>query len=288
MIETSGKACGQEDTLPDGQSPDFVDLDADRALLSTAVDQAGAIARKYFRADAKSWEKGPGQIVTEADIAIDQALHTLILAERPDDGWLSEERRDDGSRSRRRRVWVVDPIDGTRSFANGVAEFTISVALMIDNEPVLASVSNPITSEHFEATIGRGAWLNGTPITPSGQATIDGASLLASWTEMKKRRWREAMSEASFTTIGSLAYKLALVAAGRYSGLVSLRSCSDWDIAAAVLILKESGALISDGDGRPIRLNQSTLRHAGLVAAGSEPLYTALVSRLETIRSSQG
>jgi myo-inositol-1(or 4)-monophosphatase len=288
MIKPPGRACGREDTLPSRQTPDFGDLEADHALLSTAVEQASAIARRYFRTDAKSWQKGPGQIVTEADIAIDQALHSLLLAERPDDGWLSEERRDDGSRNQSRRVWVVDPIDGTRSFANGVAEFTISVALLIDDQPVLASVSNPITEEHFEAMVGKGAWLNGTLITPSKRPTIEGVSLLASWTEMKKRRWPEVMPEASFTTIGSLAYKLALVAAGRYDGLVSLRGCSDWDIAAAVLILQEAGALISDGDGQSIRLNQSTVRHAGLVAAGTEPLYTELISRLETMRSSPG
>lgn len=287
MIKPPLAACGKEDTLHGRISPNLGDLQADHELLSTAVDEAGAIARRYFRADPKSWEKEPGQIVTEADIAIDRSLHTLITTERPNDGWLSEERRDDGSRRQCQRVWVVDPIDGTRSFANGVAEFTISIALMMDGQPVLGSINNPITMEHFEATLGGGAWLNGTRITPSKQPAIDGSSLLASWTEMKKRRWQELMPEASFTTIGSLAYKLALVAAGRYSGLVSLRSCSDWDIAAAVLILKEAGAVISDGRGQAIQLNQSTLRHAGLVAAGAEPLYTALISRLETIRSSK-
>ncbi|MEL6961969.1 MAG: 3'(2'),5'-bisphosphate nucleotidase CysQ [Pseudomonadota bacterium] len=287
MIKPPLAACGKEDTLHGLIRSNLGDLQADHELLSTAVDEAGAIARRYFRADPKSWEKEPGQIVTEADIAIDRSLHTLITTERPNDGWLSEERRDDGSRSQCQRVWVVDPIDGTRSFANGVAEFTISIALMMDGQPVLASVSNPITMEHFEATLGGGAWLNGTRITPSKLPVIVGYSLLASWTEMKKRRWQELMPEASFTTIGSLAYKLALVAAGRYSGLVSLRSCSDWDIAAAVLILKEAGAVISDGRGQSIQLNQSTLRHAGLVAAGAEPLYTALINRLETIRSSK-
>ena len=95
------------------------------------------------------------------------------------------------------------------------------------------------------------------------------------------------MPDAAFTTIGSLAYKLALVAAGRFSGLVSLRACHDWDIAAAALLLTESGARLGDGSGRPIRLNRSTLSHRGLVAAGTEPLYSALVSRLETIGSSQ-
>ncbi|MEM7041404.1 MAG: 3'(2'),5'-bisphosphate nucleotidase CysQ [Pseudomonadota bacterium] len=279
MIAKPADSCGQKDTLPSH-------LAADRALLSTAIAKAGALARQYFQSDTRQWQKGPGQIVTEADIAIDRQLHADLIGQRPEDGWLSEERQDDGSRGRRRRVWVVDPIDGTRSFAAGVAEFTISVALLIDGEPMVASVLNPITSEHFEAVAGGGAWLNGEPLKPSAHATIDGAAILASWTEMKKRCWPKFMPEADFTTIGSLAYKLALVADGRYSGLISLRSCHDWDIAAAVLILRESGAWLGDGSGHPIQLNQSIPRHLGLVAAGGKPLYTALVSRLVTIGSS--
>lgn len=273
-------ACGQKNTL----AGNFAD---DRALLSTAIIEAGEIARHYFRADAKSWHKGPGQIVTEADIAIDRQLHDRLIGSRPDDGWLSEEREDDGSRGHCRRVWIVDPIDGTRSFAEGVEEFTISVALVIDGKPVVGSVFNPMTSEHFQASAGSGASLNGEALTPSVHGEIAGASLLASLGEMKRRRWPEVMPEADFTTIGSLAYKLALVAAGRFSGLVSLRSCHDWDIAAAVLLLEECGAWLSDGAGHPIRLNQSTLRHGGLVAAGRQSLYNELVSRLAVVSSSK-
>lgn len=273
-------ACDGKDTLPD-------DLDADRTLLSTAIAEAGEIACRYFRADARSWQKGPGQIVTEADIAIDEQLHDRLIGARPDDGWLSEERDDDGSRRRARRVWIVDPIDGTRSFAEGIGEFTISVALVIDGRPAVASVYNPITSEHFEAVIGGGARLNGEPLRPSPQSEIAGSTLLASLGEMKKRRWPDVMPDAAFTTIGSLAYKLALVAAGRFSGLVSLRSCHDWDIAAAVLLITESGTWLSDGAGCPIQLNQAITKHRGLVAAGTEPLYNDLVSRLATIRLSE-
>ncbi|MGI9505523.1 MAG: inositol monophosphatase family protein, partial [Geminicoccaceae bacterium] len=157
---------------------------------------------------------------------------------------------------------------------------------MIDGLPVLASVLNPITSESFEATAGGGATLNGNPLAPSEQTAIAGASILASSGEMKKQRWPDVFPEALFTTIGSLAYKLALVASGRFDGLISLRSCSDWDIAAAILLLEESGARLSDGSGQPIRLNQSTLRHHGLVAAGTDPLYTQCLSRLVKIASS--
>lgn len=255
-------------------------------VLSTAVAEAGAIALRHFRNDARTWYKGPGQIVTEADIEIDQYLHDILIKAKPGDGWLSEERPDDGSRHRCRRVWFVDPIDGTRSFAEGVPEFTISIALIDDGEPVLASIFNPATGEHFRAVAGAGATLNELPLTPSDHREIVGAGLLASSGEMTKRRWPERMPTAKFTTIGSLAYKLALVAAGRFDGLVSLRSSNDWDLAAAVLILKETGCWLGDASGKPLSLNGPTLRHNGLVAAGSKSLYNQLVDRLEMIQSS--
>ena len=271
--------CGPKDTDTAAQS-------TDSTLLSRALDDAGAIALRHFRRDGKQWYKGPGQIVTEADIEVDAALHDLLIGARPADGWLSEERQDDGSRFRCRRVWMVDPIDGTRSFAEGVPEFTISVALVEGGTPVLASIFNPATEEHFQAVAGQGATLNGEPLIPSKQGAIDGAELLASSTEMRKRNWRQHMPAARFTTIGSLAYKLALVAAGRFDGLISLRSANDWDLAAAVLIIQEAGARLADASGKSLTLNGPTLRHKGLVAAGTEILYNSLVSQLEIIQSS--
>lgn len=261
------------------------DLSADSALLSRAVDEAGAIALRHFRSDARQWYKGPGQIVTEADIEVDQCLHDILIKARPGDGWLSEERPDDGSRHRCRRVWIVDPIDGTRSFVEGAPEFTISIALVEDGKPILASIFNPATDEHFQATVGRGATLNDQPLTPSDHQEIANSRLLASIGEMRKRRWPERMSTARFTTIGSLAYKLALVAAGRFDGLVSLRPSNDWDLAAALLLIQEAGGWLGDASGRFLRLNGSTLRHQGLVAAGTESLYNSLVSHLEMIQS---
>lgn len=270
--------CVPKDTAVEG-------LYADLALLSTAVEEAGSIALRHFQSGAKRWQKGPGQIVTEADIEIDQALHDILIGARPDDGWLSEERPDDGSRHRCKRVWIVDPIDGTRSFAEGTPEFSISVALVEEGKPVLASVFNPATDEHFQAVAGHGATIGEHPLIPSEQLLIEGATLLVSSTETKKRRWPEKMPAATFTTIGSLAYKLALVAAGRFDGLVSLRSSNDWDLAAAVLLIQEAGGWLGDASGEPLRLNGPTLRHAGLVAAGTERLYNSLVSQLEKIRS---
>ena len=111
---------------------DGPDLESDRRLLRRAVTAAGALALEHFRAGPAHWYKGPGQVVTQADLAIDGLLHEVLIGARPEDGWLSEERADDGSRQRRRRVWVVDPIDGTRAFADGEPEFAISVALVVE------------------------------------------------------------------------------------------------------------------------------------------------------------
>ena len=136
---------------------DGSDLEADRRLLRRAVTAAGALALEHFRAASGHWYKAPGQVVTQADLAVDGLLHGILIGARPEDGWLSEERADDGSRHHRRRVWMVDPIDGTHAFADGEAEFAISVALVVEGRAVLGAVLNPATGEHFSSTCSRRA-----------------------------------------------------------------------------------------------------------------------------------
>jgi myo-inositol-1(or 4)-monophosphatase len=258
------------------------DLEADRRLLRRAVTAAGALALEHFRAGPEHWYKGPGQVVTHADLAIDGLLHDILIGARPEDGWLSEERADDGSRQRRRRVWMVDPIDGTRAFADGEPEFAISIALVVEGEPVLGAVLNPATEEHFEAHRDGGARLNGARLRISDRRELAGARLLSSRTEMKRRDWPKLIPEGQFTTMGSLAYKLALVAAGRFDGLVSLRASHDWDLAAAILLIGEAGGRISEANGAPLVLNKPATRHDGLAAAGTTALHRALVTRLRS------
>jgi myo-inositol-1(or 4)-monophosphatase len=258
------------------------DLEADRRLLRRAVSAAGALALEHFRVGTGSWHKGPGQVVTEADLAIDRLLHDILIGARPEDGWLSEERADDGSRQRRRRVWMVDPIDGTRAFAEGEPEFAISVALVVEGEPVLGAVLNPATEEHFEAERDGGARLNGVRLQISDRRDLTGARLLSSRTEMNHRHWPQLIPEGQFTAMGSLAYKLALIAAGRFDGLVSLRVSHDWDLAAAVLLIGEAGGRISEAHGGPLVLNKPAIRHEGLAAAGTTALHRALVARLRS------
>ena len=232
-----------------------------------AVLEAGRIAMRHFRRPHASWEKGPGQLVTEADLAVDRFLKGALCV--GGDGWLSEETEDDRARLTSRRVWVVDPIDGTRSFADGVAEFTVCVALLQSNRPLLGFVYNPATEELFEAVQGRGANRNGEPMRASAVASLADAHIVASRFESRRRNFAALVPTAALSSLGSLAYKLALVAAGRYDGYLSWRRTHDWDIAAAVLLLEESGARIADASGDPIHLNQPEPVHPGILAAGA-------------------
>ncbi|MGH6900021.1 MAG: inositol monophosphatase family protein [Geminicoccaceae bacterium] len=257
---------------------------AEWRCLRPAVAAAGDLALRHFHTRPGHWFKGPGQVVTAADLEIDRLLHEALLGAFPDDGWLSEERPDDRARLRRRRVWVVDPIDGTRAFADGLPEFSISVALLVDDAPVLGVVCNPATGEWFEAERGCGAWLDGARLRVGAQRTLAGARLLSSRTEMRRRRWPELIPEAVFTDLSSLAYKLALVAAGRFDGLVSLRASYDWDLAAAQLLITEASGRLSAANGAALALNRPIPRHQGLAAAATGPLHEALIARLAPAR----
>jgi myo-inositol-1(or 4)-monophosphatase len=250
------------------------------SCLRRAVAAAGELALSHFGAGGAHWFKGPGQVVTAADLEVDHLLYDSLTGAFPEDGWLSEERADDRARLRRQRVWMVDPIDGTRAFADGLAEFAISVALLRDGAPVLGVVFNPATGECFEAERGCGAWCGGVRLRVSTHDALQGARLLSSRTEMRRRNWPALMPEAAFTDLSSLAYKLALVAAGRFDGMVSRRICHDWDFAAAQLLIAEAGGRLTGPDGGAPVLNQPDPRHSGLVAAGAADLHRALLERL--------
>ena len=235
------------------------------ARARAAVQEAGRIAMRHFRRPHESWEKGPGQLVTEADLAVDHFLRQALC--QGEVAWLSEESEDDPARLSSRRVWVVDPIDGTQSFASGVAEFAVSVALVEDGQPLLGLIHNPATDELFEAVRGRGATHNGALMRATGTTSLAEAHIVAGRFESRRRDFKALIPTAVLSSLGSLAYKLALVAAGRYDGYFSWRRTNDWDIAAATLLLAESGAVITDAGGGAIRLNQPQPVHSGILAA---------------------
>lgn len=257
-------------------------LTQDRDLLLAAVREAGTLALGYFNNGVKSWHKKPNDPVSEADIAVDKLLHERLADARPDYGWLSEE--SERRPSKGRSIWVVDPIDGTRAFLEGKPEFTVCVALLQDDLPILAAIYNPASEEFFEATHGGGARLNGKAIHASGHASLMEARFLASRRTFEKHGWLSRAAKADFGYRNSIAYRMALVAAGKFDAAISLTEKSDWDIAAADLLVREAGGRVTTADGAPLRYSTDRHRHPSVIATGAF-VYDDLVDLLKTRKS---
>jgi len=257
-------------------------LDEDFRLLKSAVEGAGKLAHSYFRQEVAVRRKKDGTEVSDADIAVNEALKETLLGGRPDYGWLSEESEDDATRLERRLVWMVDPIDGTNAFLRHIPEWTISAALVQEGKPVLGAVFNPATGEFFHAIRGRGAFLNGKPIKVTGRETLEGALFIASGGLFKKRIWKEPWPGVESRWVNSVAYRLALVAAGRADATVSLSAKCEWDLAAGVLIVEEAGGVVTDHHGHAFRFNLPIPRFPSLVAA-PPGLHAKLIERTSLV-----
>ena len=237
-------------------------LDALRDVVHHAGQTVLAMSRDGFEVARKA-NQDP---VTTADLEADRILKEALLTSTPDAGWLSEETRDDPARLTCDRVWVVDPIDGTKEFVTGIAEFAVSVALVEASRPVQAAVYNPATEEMFLAARGRGATLNGQAIG-GDRPTPERPVLLASRSEIKRGEWKAFETCAEVRPCGSIAYKLALVAAGRADATFSLGPKNEWDIAAGVLLVEEVGGCAGDKKRRTFPFNQADTLVDGIVAA---------------------
>lgn len=239
----------------------------DEALLHHAVRAAGTVVMQYFNADLKHWEKRPNDPVSEADLAADRLLHEHLIGARPDYGWLSEETADTPERLDRRQVWIVDPIDGTRAFIDNKPEFCVSVALVTDGVPALAAIFNPATDEYFSARAGGGAQLNGKAIRVSGHGGLMESRLLASRRTFERYGWLGEVGRAEFAYKNSIAYRMALVACGRYEAAISLSEKSEWDIAAADLLVREAGGYVTTDAGTKLAYNAEMVRFPSVIAA---------------------
>jgi myo-inositol-1(or 4)-monophosphatase len=238
----------------------------DRERLAVAVKEAGNMARSFFGGPLRKWTKGAGDSpVTEADIASNDLLQKALVV--PGDGWLSEESENDPSRLDARRVWVVDPIDGTRAFIAGREDWSISVALVVDGRPVLAALYAPVTEEMFLATAGEGAVLNGAPIRVSTGNGLAGMRL-AGPKRVLDRILQGGAGVVGMPRIHSLALRLARVAHGVLDAAVAGGSGHDWDLAAADLLVHEAGGVMTGLDGRPLIYNRPEPVHGMLIAAG--------------------
>ncbi len=257
---------------------------ADLALLGAAAQGAGKIAARHFKRGAKVWDKGDGQgPVTEADLEVNDYLHATLGAARPDYGWLSEESDPlaDMSRVSKSLTFVIDPIDGTRAFIDGQPGFAHALAVVRDGLPVAAVVYLPMLDLTYAAQLGGGATLNGVTISASQPVDATGAKVLAARPTFEPSFWPGGMPPITRHFRPSLAWRLSLVAEGRFDAMLTLRDAWDWDIASAALIATEAGALVTDRFGGPLRFNSETARSPGVVAAG-RGLHGTLMTGLTT------
>jgi len=259
-------------------APEFT-REEDRKLLIAAAREAGRIALGYYQTKLKTWMKGGDNIVTEADIAVNDQLQKDLALARPDYGWLSEETEDGAIRLSKRRVWVVDPIDGTRAFAKGKPHFAISAALVEDGRPVLAALFNPATDEFFQAEVGKGATLNGAPIHVGSRTDIEGSRMAANGYMFKHPAWPEPWPPMQIIERNSVAYRIALVACDQADAAMALNTKNDWDLAAAELILLEAGGRFTSHEGKALIYNRELPRHRSFIAAGPA-LYAPLFTRV--------
>jgi myo-inositol-1(or 4)-monophosphatase len=257
-------------------------LEEDYELLKQAVREAGELALTYFRKTITVRRKLDGSEVSEADLAVDVALKIALHLPRPNYGWLSEETEDDPQRLKSDSVWMVDPIDGTNAFLRQVPEWTVSAALVENGRPVLGAVFNPATNEFFHAMRGRGAFLNDVPMAASSKNTLDGAFLIASGGLFKKKIWKEPWPEVHTKWVNSVAYRLALVASGKADATISLSNKSEWDLAAAALMVEEAGGIVTDHHGAAHAYNRASPRLQSLVAAG-KALHPLLIERTDPV-----
>jgi myo-inositol-1(or 4)-monophosphatase len=240
-------------------------MDKCLSILADAVREAGLAIAEMRKQGVTVSRKINNDVLTHADLCANQILKARLSDAYPEYGWLSEESIDDAVRLQSRLVWVVDPIDGTREYVEGVPEYAVSAALVECGTPILACVFNPETDELFTAQQGAGVFLNGRRVQCK-QSSQERLVLLASRSECNRGEW-ERFSHEMVQPVGSIAYKLALVAAGFADATFSLSPKSEWDIAAGVLLVTEAGGVVTDKARLPFAFNQANVIVNGIIAS---------------------
>lgn len=250
----------------------------DLQLLIDAAHSAGDIATQFSGPKTRVWDKPDGAgPVTEADLAVNTMLEETLRKARPDYGWLSEETEDRPDRLTCETVFIIDPIDGTRSFMIGSDTWAHSLAIARNGIVTAAVIYLPKRDKLYTAATGMGAYLNAQKIRPSPRTALTGATLLATKPNLEPDLWINTPPEITRTSRPSLAYRLALVAQGKYDAMLTLRPSWEWDIAAGDLILREAGAITSDRNGKPLKFNNQHPQVNGVIAGGA-----AIHRQLET------
>jgi myo-inositol-1(or 4)-monophosphatase len=235
--------------------------------ISAALEAARSVFARFTPGAIETEYKIGHDPVTEADRAIDAVLRQNLL--RDGEGWLSEESVDDVSRLSKSRVWVVDPLDGTREFVQGIPEFCASIGFVEDGRPVAGGICNPATNETIIGAIDAGVLYNGKPAKPSQRTTLKGSLILASRSEVKRGEWQQFQNgEYQIRPMGSVAYKLGLVSAGLADITFTLTPKNEWDVAAGAALVQSAGGFVATLDNAPLKCNRRNPLLSGLLASG--------------------
>jgi myo-inositol-1(or 4)-monophosphatase len=256
----------EERLVKRGQSEHRAGRGSDLQRIGEALKAAAQILRGCSPQTVRTEWKGNGEPVTELDRAVNDRLRELLP--RADEGWLSEETADDLSRLEQRRVWVVDPLDGTRDFLAGIPEWCVSIALVEDGRAVAGGICNPAQEEFFLGSLETGVTLNGEPSRPRPCRSLPEAIVLASRSETARGEWA-GFQNAPFRVqaMGSVAYKLACVAAGRAEATWTRCPKNEWDVAAGVALVLAAGGTVATEPGPP-RFNRRVPRFDSVLALG--------------------
>ena len=241
-------------------------FDSELTTAESAAHRAGDAVMGLFKGKYDVHEKSKNNPVTTADLEANRIIRETISRAFPGDGWLSEEDQDSSRRLGLSRVWVVDPIDGTREFIDGIPQFAISIAFVVAGVPKVSVVFNPAENQFYKASVGRGAFLNDETIHVTPRDAIDGALLLVSRSEPQKK-FQAFVDRCEIKPVGSIAYRLARVAGGDGDATITFRTIHEWDICAGVLMVLEAGGHVVDGSGAVMTFNRQLPKHRGVIAA---------------------
>ena len=250
----------------------------ERDVAIAAATAAGQVVMQYYQSSYDIRNKSPNNPVTTADLASNQQIQQVIKEAFPNDGWLSEESKDSPDRLDKERVWIVDPIDGTLEFIDGLSEFAVSIALVENGIPIVGVLNNPATEELFVAVKGDGSYLNGERLQCLPGITISQVTLLVSRTEHRRGQLEgfvPLVDELRY--IGSVAYKLGKLATGAAHAYLTVQPKNEWDICAGDLIVREAGGVLWDKKRTPIRYNKANPKQPAGMFAGDPRLVEELI-----------
>jgi len=258
-----------------------VPYEAELAAALAAARDAAAVLREHYARETKSWEKSEDNPVTHADLASDHAIQHILRAAFPGDALLSEETLADPARLENPRVWIVDPMDGTKEFIQRIPEFGVSIALVERGEPVVGVIANPVNGVTLSATRGGGCFRDGVRTHVSRCTELSAAVVIASRTEISRKQFEPyAGWFKEIRPVGSIAWKLACIASGEGDLNVSVAPKNEWDVCAGDLLVREAGGAYLAFDGSPRRYNQRDPLIGAGMAAGNRELLERFFARV--------